>query len=68
MAGVGADLPTGVSRAPLEDPIKALLNTQNSARGNGILPQQHTTSLALAALCSFICMYLDYHIYKTALS
>lgn len=48
----------------LEKQIKALLNTQNSARGTNVLPQQPTTSLAPAVLCSMcglICMYLDYY-------
>lgn len=48
----------------LEKQIKALLNTQNSARGTNVLPQQPTTSLApavLCGMCSFICMHLDYH-------
>lgn len=54
----------------LEKQIKALLNTQNSARGTDVLPQQPTTSLAPAALCGmcrFICMYLVYYIYSTSL-
>lgn len=54
----------------LEKQIKALLNTQNSARGANVLPQQPTTSLAPAVLCglgSFICMYLDYYTFSVSL-
>lgn len=53
----------------LEKQIKALLNTQNGARGTDVLQQQPTTSLAPAVLCamgSFICMYLDYYTYSAS--